>query len=261
VYALTSPSPCFISQDIVKACFSDLEFNAKHRLGAINSINIARILAQITYYFSSFFELKRQLESQGIKDLKPEDLQYVVPTGNFGDILAGYFAKRMGLPVRNLVVATNENDILQRFWTSGAYEKSASSPPGNGNSQTEVVDGSSDGAQAQPKVSLTGSTDAGGVKATLSPAMDILVSSNFERLLWYLAFEAQGNASPEKAGERLNGWMKSLKEDGRLKVNDEELKLARRDFLAERVSDDEVSLLFTKTLDSKADLILFIVQC
>lgn len=177
--------------------------------------------------------------------MKPEDLQYVVPTGNFGDILAGYFAKRMGLPVRNLVVATNENDILQRFWTSGAYEKSASSPPGNGNSQTEVVDGSSDGAQAQPKVSLTGSTDAGGVKATLSPAMDILVSSNFERLLWYLAFEAQGNASPEKAGERLNGWMKSLKEDGRLKVNDEELKLARRDFLAERVSDDEVSLLFT----------------
>lgn len=202
-------------------------------------------MAQITYYFSSYFELKRQLESQGIKDLKAEDLQYVVPTGNFGDILAGYYAKRMGLPVRNLVVATNENDILERFWKSGAYEKSSTSSTPASNGQTEVVEGSSDGSQAQPepsaKKSLTGSTDAGGVKATLSPAMDILVSSNFERLLWYLAFEAQGSTEPEKAGERLNNWMKNLKENGRMQVNQEELKLARRDFLAERVSDGEVS--------------------
>lgn len=100
-----------LPKDIVKACFSDPEFNARHRLGAINSINIARILAQITYYFSSYFELKRQLESQGIKDLKAEDLQYVVPTGNFGDILAGYYAKRMGLPVRNLVVAPKRETV------------------------------------------------------------------------------------------------------------------------------------------------------
>ncbi|KAN0064129.1 threonine synthase [Thecaphora frezii] len=220
-------------QDIVKALFSDAEFNAKHRLGAVNSINWARILAQIVYYFSAYFQFRRQL---GLvpTNAAPADLEFVVPTGNFGDILAGYYAKRMGLPIAKLVVATNENDILQRFWASGKYEKSSGAAAA-AVAQTEPVQGSSDGAQQQQS--------DGGVKATLSPAMDILVSSNFERLLWYVAYESQreGEADREAAaGRQLAGWMQSLKKQGRLVVDEAQLAIARRDFDAERVSDDEI---------------------
>ncbi|EPQ27676.1 uncharacterized protein PFL1_04814 [Pseudozyma flocculosa PF-1] len=246
-------------QDIVKALFSDAEFNAAHRLGAVNSINWARILAQIVYYFSAYFQFRRQL-GLAPSDPAPRDLEFVVPTGNFGDILAGYYAKRMGLPAAKLVVATNENDILQRFWTSGRYEKSSggggnSGSSGNASSgatsaQTAPVEGSSDGAQQQQH--------DGGVKATLSPAMDILVSSNFERLLWYIAYESQqqqqsaaasaggssqsqGQAEREAAaGRQLAEWMASLKAEGRLEVDAAQLALAQRDFEAERVSDGEI---------------------
>jgi threonine synthase len=224
-------------QDVVKALFSDAEFNAKHRLGAVNSINWARILAQIVYYFSAYFSFRKQL---GLKDSEPTpaDLEFVVPTGNFGDILAGYYAKRMGLPVSRLVVATNENDILQRFWATGRYEKSSAPAPtaSASSAQTEPAQGSSDGAQQ------------GGVRATLSPAMDILVSSNFERLLWYIAYESQADANAsasqlekeEAAGQQLASWMQSLKTEGRLVVDDKQLSIARRDFAAERVSDGEI---------------------
>ncbi|PWN43990.1 putative THR4-threonine synthase [Ceraceosorus guamensis] len=213
-------------QDVVKALFSDAQFNAKHRLGAINSINFARILAQIVYYFSAWFQLLQQTGEAS------PDIEFVVPTGNFGDILAGYYAKRMGLPVTNLVVATNENDILQRFWSTGAYEKEASGDAGA--SQTEPAQGSSDGAQAGT------AKDASGVKATLSPAMDILVSSNFERLLWYIASEtASGSDREGDAGKQLAQWMKELKEQGRFQVDKNQLEVARRDFEAERVSDKE----------------------
>ncbi len=173
-------------QDVVKALFSDAHFNAKHRLGAVNSINWARILAQIVYYFAAYFSWKKQLGGNPAE--KGEEVEFVVPTGNFGDILAGYYAKRMGLPVKRLVVATNENDILQRFWASGRYEKSdasASAATSAETAQTEPAAGSSDGAQQAE----------GGVRATLSPAMDILVSSNFERLLWYIAYESQSSSS------------------------------------------------------------------
>ncbi|VDB83200.1 unnamed protein product [Peniophora sp. CBMAI 1063] len=212
-------------QDIVKALFADREFNDKHRLGAVNSINWARILAQTVYYFLSYFHAKRKLPAGST-------LQYVVPTGNFGDILAGYYAKRMGLPMDKLVVATNANDILARFWKSGRYEKADSSAVIPEGGQAAPADGASDGKQAE-----------GGVRETLSPAMDILVSSNFERLLWYLAFEAAPGASEaEKAKEActtLDGWMSSMKSDGRVQVPTAVLELARRDFLAERVSDDQ----------------------
>lgn len=184
-------------QDTVKALFSDPAFNKAHRLGAVNSINWARILAQITYYFHSFLALPLGSTPS-----------YVVPTGNFGDILAGYYAKRLGLPVGKLVVATNENDILARFWKTGVYEKA---PVG------EKVE----------------------VRETLSPAMDILVSSNFERLLWYLALES-GGGGEEQASETLKGWMDQLKSEGRVDVGQDVLKLARRDFEAERVSDGSV---------------------
>jgi threonine synthase len=148
----------------------------------------------------------------------------VVPTGNFGDILAGYYAKRMGLPMGKLVIATNSNDILTRFWHSGRYEK------------IDSTLGSTSGKQAD-----------GGVQATLSPAMDILVSSNFERLLWYLAYESSNPASDSTrratAGAAVDDWTKSLKSTGRVEVPVEVLELARRDFLAERVSDDQVRYL------------------
>ncbi|KAF4613297.1 hypothetical protein D9613_011174 [Agrocybe pediades] len=217
-------------QDIVKALFANKEFNAKHRLGAVNSINWARILAQTVYYFLSFFHFQAQLP-QGTS---PEDIeiQYVVPTGNFGDILAGYYAKRMGLPIGKLVVATNANDILARFWKSGKYEKVDSEAP-EGQGAAAPAEGASDGRQA---------TDASGVKETLSPAMDILVSSNFERLLWYLAFENTEGADEEErrrlASQTLDGWMSHMKNDGRVEVPIAVLESARKDFFAERISDD-----------------------
>lgn len=212
--------------------FADKEFNATHHLGAINSINWARILAQTVYYFLSYFHLRQQLSST----LQPSELadvkiQYVVPTGNFGDILAGYYAKRMGLPIAQLVIATNSNDILTRFWKNGAYEKVDSSAPPVG--ATAPAAGASDGAQ----------THVGGVKETLSPAMDILVSSNFERLLWYLAFEGleeSHSATRREACETVNSWMQSVKQDGRVQVPTKVLELARRDFVAERTSDEQV---------------------
>ncbi|KAI0074606.1 tryptophan synthase beta subunit-like PLP-dependent enzyme [Panus rudis PR-1116 ss-1] len=223
-------------QDIVKSLFGDQEFNKKHRLGAVNSINWARILAQTVYYFLSYFHLRKQLPS----DVEPE-IQYVVPTGNFGDILAGYYAKRMGLPIQKLVVATNSNDILARFWKSGVYEKvdtqSSSTSEQEQGKATEPAEGASDGKQKSE----------GGVKETLSPAMDILVSSNFERLLWYLAEEGvaaseeglDGVEKRRKACEVVDGWMKLVKSDGRVSVPVKVLELARRDFLAEKVTDDE----------------------
>lgn len=192
-------------QDIVKALFSDAPFNAQHHLGAINSINWARILSQIVYYFAAYFQLRRQSP-----DVDMDKVQFVVPTGNFGDILAGYFAKRLGLPMRSLAVATNENDILQRFWSSGRYEKEQGS---------------------------------GEVHATLSPAMDIMVSSNFERLLWYLAHDT-ADAKDEKeavrdAGVQVVEWMDALRSTGTMQVSEKQLALARKDFVAERVSNDE----------------------
>ncbi|KAH8829171.1 tryptophan synthase beta subunit-like PLP-dependent enzyme [Flagelloscypha sp. PMI_526] len=191
-------------QDIVKTLFGDKEFNAKHHLGAVNSINWARILAQTVYYFLAYFHLQKQVGYNVVP-------QFVVPTGNFGDILAGYYAKRMGLPISSLAVATNENDILYRFWKTGKYEKAE-----------------------------------GGVKETYSPAMDIMISSNFERLLWYLAFGTAGSgedseeARRQKACAALSGWMKSVKADGRAEVPIAALEQAREDFVAERVSDPEI---------------------
>ncbi len=127
-------------QGIMKRLFGDLEFKDRHALGAVNSVNWARVLSQIVYYFYAAF---RVMEKTGA-----EQVQFAVPTGNFGDILAGYFALRMGLPIRRLVLATNENDILSRFFNTGRYS-------------------------------------LGRVVPTISPSMDIQVASNFERYLYY----------------------------------------------------------------------------
>jgi len=128
------------AQNIVKAAFGDIKFKKKHKLGAVNSINWARVLAQIVYYFYGYF----QAEKQGARDIR-----FVVPTGNFGNIFAGYFAMQMGLPIEKIVLATNENNILARFIKDGDY------------STKEVVQ-------------------------TYSPSMDIQIASNFERYLYFL---------------------------------------------------------------------------
>ncbi|KAB0679568.1 threonine synthase [Aureimonas leprariae] len=127
-------------QALVKAMFNDQRFRRDTALSGVNSINWARIMAQITYYFTAAVSL-------GSPD---RAVSFTVPTGNFGDIFAGYAAKRMGLPVDRLVIATNQNDILARTLASGRHEKA-------------------------------------GVHATTSPSMDIEISSNFERLLFEAA--------------------------------------------------------------------------
>lgn len=189
-------------QDIVKQIFGDKEFNEHHHVGAVNSINWARILAQITYYFYSYFLLLKTVEAAGGSEFKP---RFVVPSGNFGDILAGYYAKQMGLPADRLIIATNENDILDRFLRSGRYEKD------------------------------------GEVKATYSPAMDILISSNFERLLWYLVRDNLAQGNDLEAGKILNEWMQQLKATGSVAVPDAVTAAARVDFDSERVDDAETA--------------------
>ena len=121
-------------QDLVKAMFNDAPFRERNNLSAVNSINWARVMAQVVYYF----EISRRVAG-------PFDV--TVPTGNFGNVLSGWIAQQMGAPVRHLVVASNENDILTRFFESLAMNVT-------------------------------------GVHPTLSPSMDIQVSSNFERLLF-----------------------------------------------------------------------------
>ena len=127
-------------QHLMKSIFSDVEFKEKHSLGSVNSVNWARVLAQIVYYFYAAFRVQ---ENTGAAQV-----QFAVPTGNFGDIMAGYIAVQMGLPVKRLILATNENNILSRFFNTGVY------------SMGEVV-------------------------PTISPSMDIQVASNFERYLYY----------------------------------------------------------------------------
>ncbi|PVH14930.1 threonine synthase [Candidozyma duobushaemuli] len=185
-------------QDIVKQIFGDRDFDKKYSVGAVNSINWARILAQMTYYFYSYFQL---MKSVGCSDRKK--VRFVVPSGNFGDILAGFYAKSMGLPVDKLIIATNENDILDRFLKHGRYERS------------------------------------GEVKATYSPAMDILISSNFERLLWYYIRQNLTEQDDKEAGKILNSWMSQLKSDGSFTADASVVEQARSDFDSNRVSDEE----------------------
>ena len=131
-------------QAMLKQLFNDLEFKDNYKLGAVNSINWARILAQVVYYIYATLKIQKITGAKRIR--------FSVPTGNFGDIFAGYVASRMGLPIGKLILATNENNILTRFFNTGEY------------SQGKVV-------------------------PTLSPSMDIQVASNFERYLYYLLGE------------------------------------------------------------------------
>uniref|UniRef100_A0A6U4LG57 Threonine synthase n=2 Tax=Hemiselmis andersenii TaxID=464988 RepID=A0A6U4LG57_HEMAN len=171
-------------QDIVKALFRDLKFKKQYSLGAVNSINIARIMFQITYYFYTYFKAFPNCDGE---------MSFSVPTGNFGDILAGYYAKRMGLPVRHLLVATNSNDILDRFFTTGQYNKYP-------------------------------------VVQTFSPSMDIGISSNFERYLFYLFGEDS---------QMLKGMMDEFNRTGKLEVDAKLLATAKQDFLSACCSEQD----------------------
>ncbi|KAK6197403.1 threonine synthase [Scheffersomyces amazonensis] len=195
-------------QDIVKQIFGDVKFNEKYHVGAVNSINWARILAQQTYYFYSYFQLQKAQPNSKVR--------FVVPSGNFGDILAGYYAYKMGLPVDKLIIATNENDILDRFLKTGRYEKKGDS----------------------------------SVKATYSPAMDILISSNFERLLWYLIRDSVAEKDDAKAGATLNSWMKQLKETGSVTADKEVVAGAKSIFDSESVSDEQTIETIKKVYES-----------
>jgi threonine synthase len=126
-------------QDLVKAMFNDIPFRDRHHLSAVNSINWARILAQVVYYVKAAAQL----------GAPEQPVSFTVPTGNFGNVFAGWVARRMGVPIRQLVVGSNRNDILTRFFEGGVME-------------------------------------VHGVTPTTSPSMDIQVSSNFERLLFEL---------------------------------------------------------------------------
>jgi len=144
------------AQALVKELFNDREFNEAHSLGAVNSINWARVMAQITYFFYAYF---RVLDARENRRDAPEmslgdPVQFAVPTGNFGHLYAGDMARRMGLPISRLILATNENAILSDWVDTGRYFK-------------------------------------GQVRQTLSPSMDIQLASNFERYLYDLA---DGNA-------------------------------------------------------------------
>src|SRR5262252_962903 len=130
-------------QDIVKAISGDAAFKAKYKIGAVNSINWARIVAQTVYYFKAYFAVTRR---------DGEPASFSVPSGNFGNVYAGHVARSMGLPVRKLIVATNENDVLDEFFRTGRYRVRKPSE----------------------------------VHATSSPSMDISKSSNFERYAYDL---------------------------------------------------------------------------
>ena len=130
-------------QDVVKAVANDLEFKAKYKIGAVNSINWARVVAQVVYYFKGYFAVTAS---------NAEKVSFAVPSGNFGNVLAGHIARMMGLPIRHLIVATNENDVLDEFFRTGNY---------------------------RPRKTAE-------TLQTSSPSMDISKASNFERFLYDL---------------------------------------------------------------------------
>lgn len=130
-------------QDLVKELFSDLEFRRRHHLGAVNSINWARLAAQVVYYISSWLRATTSDD---------QEVSFAVPTGNFGDIMAGHVARMMGVPIRTLVLATNENNVLDEFFRTGVYR-------------------------------VRGAAET---LATSSPSMDISKASNFERFIFDL---------------------------------------------------------------------------
>ncbi|MGB3554758.1 MAG: threonine synthase [Jannaschia sp.] len=182
----------------VKDMFNDFPFRDRVGLAGVNSINFARVLAQVVYYFTAATAL----------GAPHREVDFTVPTGNFGDIFAGHLARRMGLPIGRLVVATNQNDILHRCLTTGAYR------PGN-------------------------------VEPSISPSMDIQVSSNFERAL-HLAYDGDGNAIAQLM-EELRG--------GGFAVSQGALQALRQTYASGRASEAETQATIKRILADTGELL------
>ncbi|WP_207478050.1 threonine synthase [Arenibaculum pallidiluteum] len=186
-------------QDLVKAMFNDAAFRDAHRLSAVNSINWARIMAQIVYYAHAALSL-------GAPD---RPVSFCVPTGNFGNVYAAYAARAMGLPIERLVVATNTNDILARFFASGAME-------------------------------------AAPVVPTISPSMDIQVSSNFERVLFDLL---------DRDGAAVTESLTRFRSTGRFAVAEAQLGRARAIFTGHRTDEEMTRATIAATLQMAGELV------
>ncbi len=198
VHALALDGDFDDCQAAVKDMFNDFDFRDGVKLAGVNSINFARVLAQVVYYFSAATSL-------GAPHRK---VSFTVPTGNFGDIFAGFIAKRMGLPIDRLVVATNQNDILHRCLSGQGYFKGDTIP-------------------------------------SISPSMDIQVSSNFERALYY-AYDQDGAAVAQL--------MEELKQSG-FNVSQGAMEALSENFDSGRVSEDETLTTIKSTLASSGELV------
>ena len=181
-------------QALVKDMFNHLEFRDRLQLSGVNSINWGRIMAQVVYYFTTAANL-------GGPD---RPVSFTVPTGNFGDIFAGFVAKRMGLPVKDLIIATNQNDILARALASSEYATAKTRP-------------------------------------SISPSMDIQVSSNFERLL----FEAS-----DRDADTIRRQMDGLKQSGSFAIGEKTMKKILSEFAAGTCGEEETSKQIGETLSS-----------
>ncbi|CUX79721.1 MAG: threonine synthase ThrC [Roseibaca calidilacus] len=199
VHALAVDGDFDICQALVKDMFNDFTFRDEVGLAGVNSINWARVLAQVVYYFSAAVTL----------GAPHRPVSFTVPTGNFGDIFAGYIARAMGLPIEKLVIATNQNDILHRALATGGYE-----------------------------------TD--GVKPSISPSMDIQVSSNFERAL-FDAYNRDGAAVAQLMDE--------LKSGGGFQISQGALQFLRETFASGRASEDETMATITRTAKETAEVL------
>ncbi len=188
------------AQNGVKKIFREIDHPSEGvSLSSANSINIGRLVPQIVYYYSAY---KQLLDMGEIAD--GDKVDFVVPTGNFGDIMAGYFAYRMGLPIRQLICASNKNDVLTEFLNSGHY-----------NRKREFF-------------------------KTTSPSMDILISSNLERLLYYVCGE-----------ENTAKYMKQLEAQGEYTISSSELAEIKGIFTGLCASDDEGRAAIRKTFEEE----------
>lgn len=199
VHALAVEGDFDTCQAAVKDMFNDFDFRDEVRLAGVNSINWARVLAQVVYYFSSAVSL-------GAPD---REVNFTVPTGNFGDIFAADIARRMGLPIGKLVIATNRNDILHRTLQTGSYTTM-------------------------------------GVEPTISPSMDIQVSSNFERALFY-AYGQQGSAVAEQ--------MQALKSNGAFDISQGAIGALRETYASGRADEAQTKATIAKSLAQTGELL------
>lgn len=199
VHALAVDGDFDDCQARLKDMFNDFSFRDEVKLAGVNSINWGRVLAQVVYYFSSATSLGAPCRS----------VSFTVPTGNFGDIFAGYIAKKMGLPIDKLIVATNQNDILHRCLQGQGYQTSRVHP-------------------------------------SISPSMDIQVSSNFERAL----FDAY-----DRDGRAVSQLMEELKSKGGFAVSQGAMQMLQNTFASGRASEDETSATIAAELARSGELL------